>query len=95
MLVYTLLSWSSYVQHSVNCEGVRSEECDSDGESLSHETSVFAVFEFITVLSESRRLQHLLPPILPTLAHHLISHMQITENQVVLVSLFLSVSLPL
>lgn len=66
----------------VNCEGVRSEDCDSDGELVSVETCVFAVFEFISGLVESRRLRGLLPPILPTLAHNLIAHMQLTEEEV-------------
>ena len=66
----------------VNCEGGRSEECDSDGELITMETCVFAVFEFISGLVESRQLQDLLPPILPTLTLHLISHMQPTHSQV-------------
>lgn len=66
----------------MNCEGVRSEDCDSDGELVSVETCVFAVFEFISGLVESRRLRGLLPPILPTLAHNLIAHMQLTEDEV-------------
>ena len=40
------------------------------------------MFEFITVLTESSRLQRLLPPILPELVYLLITHMQITEDQV-------------
>ena len=66
----------------VNGEGVRSDDCDSDGELVSMETCVFAVFEFISSLVESRRLRQLLPPILPTLVHNLIAHMQLTEQQV-------------
>lgn len=46
------------------------------------ETCVFAVFEFISGLVESGRLRSLLPPILPTLVHNLIAHMQPTEEQV-------------
>ena len=71
----------------VNCEGVRSDDCDSDGELVSMETCIFAVFEFISGLVESRRLRQLLPPILPTLTHHLIAHMQPTEEQVARVAL--------
>ena len=66
----------------VNCEGVRSDECDSDGELVSMDTCVFAVFEFISGLVESGRLRSLLPPILPTLVHNLVAHMQPTEEQV-------------
>ena len=40
------------------------------------------MFEFITVLTESSCLQRLLPPILPELVYLLITHMQITEDQV-------------
>ena len=75
-------SRTSYVAGVVNCEGVRGEECDSDGELVTMETCVFAVFEFISGLIESRELQGLLPPILPTLILHLISHMQPTHTQV-------------
>lgn len=71
-----------YVMGVVNCEGVRSEDCDSDGELVSVETCVFAVFEFISGLVESHGLRRLLPPILPTLAHNLIAYMQLTEEEV-------------
>jgi hypothetical protein len=71
-----------YVAGVVNCEGARSNECDSDGELVSMETCVFAVFEFISGLVESGRLRSLLLPILPTLVHNLIAHMQPTEEQV-------------
>ena len=71
----------------VNCESVRSDECDSDGELVTMETCVFAVFEFINCLVESGELCRLLPPILPTLTHHLIAHMQPTEDQVCHVTL--------
>jgi hypothetical protein len=66
----------------VNCGGDKSEDCDSDGELITMETCVFAVFEFISGLVESRRLRDLLPPILPTLTLNLISHMQPTHSQV-------------
>jgi len=59
------------------------EVCDSDGEVVGRERSTFAIFEFISVLSESSRLQRLLPPILPELVYYLIAHMQITEDQVI------------
>ena len=58
------------------------EVCDSDGEVVGRERATFAMFEFITVLTESSRLQRLLPPILPELVYLLITHMQITEDQV-------------
>lgn len=71
-----------YVQSVVNCREPENSVCDSDGEVLGHESTTFAIFEFISALSESRRLQRLLPPILPDLCYHLIAHMQITEDQV-------------
>jgi len=76
------LSLPRYVRSVVNSEAVLADVVDSDGETLGQEASVFAIFEFISVLSESRRLQRLLPPVLPTLCHLLITHMQITEEQV-------------
>ena len=66
----------------VNCEGVRNEDCDSDGELVTMETCVFAVFEFISGLVDNRQLRKLLHPILPTLTLNLISHMQLTHSQV-------------
>ena len=59
------------------------EVYDSDGEVIGRERSTFAIFEFISVLSESTRLQRLLPPILPELVYYIIAHMQITEDQVI------------
>ena len=72
---------SSYVRGVVNCEGPKSEECDSDGELVTMETCVFAVFEFISSIVENPALRPLLPPILPPLILHLITHMQPTEEQ--------------
>ena len=46
------------------------------------DSMIFAIFEFISALSENRRLQRLLPPILPDLVYYLIAHMQVTEEQV-------------
>lgn len=66
--------------NAVEVEG--GEVCDSDGEVVGRERATFAMFEFITVLTESSRLQRLLPPILPELVYLLITHMQITEDQV-------------
>ena len=58
------------------------EACDSDGEVIGQESTIFAVFEFISVLGEGKRFQNLLLPILPELMYYLIAHMQITEAQV-------------
>ena len=76
----------------VNCREPEASVCDSDGEVVGQESTIFAIFEFISALSESRRLQRLLPPILPDLLYHLIAHMQITEEQVG--AQFLSYPLP-
>ena len=67
----------SYVARVVNSLEGAGGLCDSDGETISHESTLFAVFEFIAVLGENRRLQRLLPPILPQLCYLLISHMQV------------------
>lgn len=73
----------SYVSQVVNSsESVREGACDSDGEVIGQESTIFAVFEFISVLGEARKFQNLLPPILPELMYYLIAHMQITEEQV-------------
>ena len=80
--ILSLVTVARYVANVVNSEEVRDGECDSDGELVSMETCVFAVFEFISGLVDSASLQDLLPPILPTLVLHLISHMQLTHTQV-------------
>lgn len=66
----------------VNSEEVIEGGCDSDGEVVGQESSIFAVFEFISVLGESSHWQALLLPILPQLLHLLLLHMQITQEQV-------------
>lgn len=67
----------------MNChDDTNNDECDSDGELVSMETCVFAVFEFISGLVESQSLCNLLPPILSTLILHLITYMQLTHHQV-------------
>ena len=63
-------------------DAIGEEVCDSDGEVIGQESTIFAVFEFISVLGEGRKFQRLLPPILPQLIYYLIAHMQITEAQV-------------
>ena len=79
---------SSYVRGVVNSSDAASEgACDSDGEVIGQESTIFAVFEFISVLGEGRKFQRLLPPILPQLIYCLIAHMQITEAQVATESL--------
>lgn len=74
---------ASYVRGVVNSSDAIDEgACDSDGEVIGQESTIFAVFEFISVLGEGRKFQRLLPPILPQLIYYLIAHMQITEAQV-------------
>ena len=68
--------------------------CDSDGEVIGQESTIFAVFEFISVLGEGRKFQRLLPPILPQLIYCLIAHMQITEAQVSILNCFLDDNYP-
>ena len=58
------------------------EVCDSDGDTIGQESTIFAIFEFISVIGESRKFQRLLPPILSELVYYLIAYMQVTEEQV-------------
>lgn len=77
-----LLSYCRYLNTVVNSDQEVEGVCDSDGEVIGQESTIFAVFEFINVLGESSSLQKLLPPILPQLAYLLIVHMQVTQEQV-------------
>ena len=88
MLLVSLTHFTlSYVRGVVNSSDAIGEEvCDSDGEVIGQESTIFAVFEFISVLGEGRKFQRLLTPILPQLIYYLIAHMQITEAQVCTVS---------
>ena len=71
-----------YLNSVVNSEQLVEEVYDSDGEVISQETEIFAVFEFINVLGESSHLQELLVPIMPQLVYLLLVHMQVTQEQV-------------
>ena len=74
---------ASYVSTVVNsADSAGDEVYDSDGEVIGQESTIFAVFEFISVLGEGKRFQNLLIQILPELMYYLIAHMQITEAQV-------------
>lgn len=73
----------SYVSGVVNCVDTIVAVCDSDGEVIGQETTIFAIFEFVSALSESSFARHLLPPILPELVYYLTAYMQITEEQVI------------
>lgn len=67
----------------VNSQHNMAEEVyDSDGEVIGQESSIFAMFEFISVLGENPCYQALLLPILPQLLYLLIGFMQITQEQV-------------
>ena len=66
----------------VNSNSLLDEACDSDGEVIGQESSIFAVLEFISVLGESESLQGLLLPIFPQLLCLLIVFMEITQEQV-------------
>ena len=72
----------SYLRSIVNSDFVLEDACDSDGEAIGQECTVFAVLEFINVLGESEEFQGLLLPILPQLMYYLIVYMQITQEQV-------------
>ena len=71
-----------YLNSVVNSELLGDEACDSDGEVIGQESSIFAVLEFINVLGESESFQTLLPPIFPQMLYLLIVHMNITHQQV-------------
>lgn len=66
----------------VNSEELLEEACDSDGEVIGQESSIFALLEFINVLGEDCNYRTLLLPILPQLMYLLIVYMQITQQQV-------------
>ena len=82
MIVIMISAVFSYLNSVVNCDCALEEACDSDGEVISQESTIFAVFEFINVLGESEEFQSLLLPILPQLMYYLIVYMQITNEQV-------------
>ncbi len=71
-----------YLSTIVNSNEVLEGVCDSDGEVIGHESSLFAVFEFVSALGESENYQELLLPALPRLLQLLILLMQITQEQV-------------
>ncbi len=71
-----------YLNSVVNSDLLAEEACDSDGEVIGQESSIFAVLEFISVLGESDSFQALLPPIFPQLLYLLLVYMQITQEQV-------------
>ena len=66
----------------VNSDLLPDDACDSDGEVVGQESSIFAVLEFISVLGESENFQTLLLPIFPQLLYLLIIYVQITQEQV-------------
>ena len=66
----------------MNSDSLLDEACDSDGEVIGQESSIFAVLEFISVLGENESLQGLLLPIFPQLLCLLIVFMEITQEQV-------------
>ena len=71
-----------YLATVVNSDEVLEGACDSDGEVIGQESSLFAVFEFVSALGESGHWQQLLLPVLPQLLQLLILLMQITQEQV-------------
>lgn len=73
---------TQYLNSVVNSDSLLDEACDSDGEVIGQESSIFAVLEFISVLGENESLQGLLLPIFPQLLCLLIVFMEITQEQV-------------
>ena len=85
-LIFLTRCNTSYVSTVVNsADSAGDEVYDSDGEVIGQESTIFAVFEFISVLGEGKRFQNLLVQILPELMYYLIAHIQITEAQVSIV----------
>ena len=72
----------SYVRSVVNATECLAEVSDSDGDIITYQGTVFAIFEFISSLIESTKLQKILVPILPELMYYIVAHLQITEEQV-------------
>ncbi len=80
--IAVMVCLSRYLNSVVNSDFVLEDGCDSDGEVIGQECTIFAVFEFINVLGESDAFQGLLLPILPQLMYFLLVYMQITQEQV-------------
>lgn len=71
-----------YVRSVVNGTECLAEVCDSDGDIITYQSTVFAIFEFISSLIENAKLRKILVPNLAELMYYIVAHLQITEEQV-------------
>jgi len=81
--VWSTLTTSAekYVREVVNEGGSEDEIVDSDGEVLGFETLVFAIFEFVHVLVETKKFRGAVKSGLSDLVYYIVLYMQITEEQ--------------
>jgi len=81
--VWSTLTTSAekYVREVVNEGGSEDEVVDSDGEVLGFETLVFAIFEFVHVLVETKKFRGAVKTGLADLMYYIVLYMQITEEQ--------------
>nr|CAB3256618.1 importin-9 [Phallusia mammillata] len=72
-----------YVSREVNCSEEDTETVfDSDGEALSFGNLVYSIFDFVESLLDSHKSRKIVKQSLPELIYHLITYMQMTEDQV-------------
>lgn len=79
-------SASVYVRVHVNsnsCEDYDcyNDECDSDGDSISFESFIYAVLDFVTSLAEIPNYRSLIKPVLSDLLYFVLFYMQIPDEQ--------------
>ena len=70
-----------YVREVVNEGGAEDECVDSDGEVLGFETLMFAIFDFVETMVESKRFKPAVKSGLTDLMYYIVIYMQITGNQ--------------
>jgi len=75
-------SAEKYVREVVNEGGAEDECVDSDGEVLGFETLMFAIFDFVETMVESKRFKPAVKSGLTDLMYYIVIYMQITEEQV-------------
>jgi len=74
-------SAEKYVREVVNEGGEDDELVDSDGEVLGFENLVFAIFEFVHALVDTKRFKGAVKTGLSELVYYIVLYMQITEEQ--------------
>ena len=71
-------SAEKYVREVVNEGGTEDEVVDSDGEVLGFEGLVFAIFEFVHALVETKKFRGAVKSGLADLMYYIVLYMQIT-----------------